>query len=283
MASIYRDPESGKFRITFRFGNPSRPFHKSLKTKDEKKAEEERGRIEGFLRAIEQGYVSVPPEADFWQFVFSGGKLENKPSVKEALTLEALFARYEEQMPPGTMEENTLGTHRLHKKHLLRVLGPKQRAAALTTADLQGYVNKRSKENYRGKPIKARTIQKEVATFRAVWNWGVLHGLLSGPAATRGLKYEKEDAKPPFRTWAEIEEEIERGGLAREKADELWDCLFLDTKQVAELLAYVKENANAPFVYPMFVFVAHTGARRSEMCRSQVTDLDFKNGRVRIR
>jgi|SRR5579884_970955 len=43
---------------------------------EEKKAESEKGRIESFLTAIEQGYVTVPADADFWQFVFRGGKLE---------------------------------------------------------------------------------------------------------------------------------------------------------------------------------------------------------------
>ena len=29
------------------------------------------------------------------------------------------------------------------------------------------------------------------------------------------------------------------------------------------------------FIYPMFVFAAHTGARRSEMRRSQIHDIDL--------
>jgi integrase len=267
----------------FRFGQPSRQFQKSLKTTDEKKAESEKGRIEGFLQAIKQGYVTVPPNADFWTFVFSGGKLEDKPSVQEVLTLEKLFAHYEEQMPPGTMEDNSLGTFRLHKKHLLRILGGKEPAPCLKTADLQTYVNKRAREKYRCEFIKHKTIQKEVASFRAVWNWGVLHDLLTGPAPVRGLKYEKGDPKPPFMTWGEIEARIARGGLDAKQIEDLWECLFLDPHQIAELLACVKEQATEPFVYPMFVFVAHTGARRSEMRRSQVEDLDFQNNQVCLR
>jgi integrase len=283
MASIYQDTKSGVFRILFRFGKPARQFHKSLDTNDPKKAEAAKGRIESTLQAIEHGWLTIPPKADFWQFVLSGGKLENKPSVADLLTLEKLFAKYEEEMPAGTMEANSLGTCKLHKKHLLRILGSRQAAPALTTRDLQGYVNKRSKEEYRGEPIKARTIKKEVATFRAVWNWGVLHGLLTGHAPVRGLKYDKGDEKTPFMTWAEIERRIARGGLTQKQIDHLWDCLYLDHQQVAELLAHVKEHATYPFLYPMFVFVAQTGARRSEMIRSQVEDLDFATGLVCIR
>jgi integrase len=267
----------------FRFGKPLKQYHRSLDTTDRRTAEAEKGRIESTLQAIEQGWLALPSQADFWQFVRSGGKLEDKPSAPDVLTLANLFARYDEQMPPGTMEDDSLSTHRLHRKHLLGILGEKQPAQALTTADLQGYVNRRAKATYRGKPIKARTIKKEVATFRAVWNWAVLHGLLNGHAPVRGLKYEKGDEPLPFMTWAEIEQRVARGGLTPDEVGGLWGCLFLDTGQTNELLAYVKEHAELPFVYPMFVFVGHTSARRSEVLRSRVADLDFKAREVVLR
>jgi integrase len=280
---MYRDPKSGVFRVMFRFGNPPRQFHKSLDTTDDKEAEGKKGTIENTLRAIEEGWVTVPAHADFWQFVYSRGKLEHRPAVKEVLTLQKFFSLYEEGMPTGTIEGNTLETCRLHQKHLLRILGEKQGVQALTANDLQSYVNKRARETYRKRPIQANTIKKEVTTFRAAWNWGVLHGHLTGQAPVRGLKYEKGRAKPPFMTWAEIESRIARGGLDQGQIDELWECLFLDSEQIKELLGHVKGHATLPFIYPMFVFVAHTGARRSEMLRSQVEDLDFKTGQVSIR
>ena len=52
------------------------------------------------------------------------------------------------------------------------------------------------------------TIRKEIASFRAVWNWGVRAGLLSGTFPNRGLVYPKTDEKPPFQTWEEIERQI---------------------------------------------------------------------------
>jgi len=64
---------------------------------------------------------------------------------------------------------------------------------------------------------------------------------------------------------------------------ELWSVLFLDQEQVAELLAHVKENARYGFIYPMFVFTAYTGARRSEVLRSQIDDFDFVYNQVYIR
>ena len=52
--------------------------------------------------------------------------------------------------------------------------------------------------------------------------------------------------------------------LPKSQIGELWDSLFLGEKEVQELLAWVKENAEHPFVYAMFAFTAFTGARRSE-------------------
>jgi integrase len=87
----------------------------------------------------------------------------------------------------------------------------------------------------------------------------------------------------PFQTWDEIQTIIDRGGLTAVEQKELWDCLFLTTPQISEVLEVVKKNARYPFLYPMFVLAAHTGARRSEMMRSRVEDFDFESRTVLIR
>jgi uncharacterized protein YgbK (DUF1537 family) len=56
----------------------------------------------------------------------------------------------------------------------------------------------------------------------------------------------------PFHTWTQIEAAIKKGGLTKIQIGELWDSLFLGEKEVQELLAWVKENAEHPFVYIMF-------------------------------
>ncbi len=225
------------YRILFWFGR--KQYHKSLKTTNKDDAEAKKGGIEESLQAMEKGWIPVPPPDKFWPFLFSGGKLEAKPSVPDVFTLDRLFNRYEQEMPPGTMEANSLDTFRLHKKHLLRILDGRTAAQAVATTDLQRYVNERGKEKHRDKLISSRTIKKEVATFRAVWNWGKFHSLVTGDAPTRGLKYEKERQKPPFQTWEVIEKQVARGGLKEEEIDDLWDALFLSAEQVAGCLEHV--------------------------------------------
>ena len=63
----------------------------------------------------------------------------------------------------------------------------------------------------------------------------------------------------------------------------MWDCLFLGLKEIEGALEYAKDNAISPCIYPMVVMAAHTGARRSELLRSQAHDFDFTGKVVTIR
>jgi integrase len=84
-------------------------------------------------------------------------------------------------------------------------------------------------------------------------------------------------------TWDEVERIVKRGGLTRTEEKDLWDSVFLSKRQVGEVLNVVKTTATHPFLYAMFVLAGHTGARRSELMRSRVDDLDFDRKLVRIR
>jgi len=45
----------------------------------------------------------------------------------------------------------------------------------------------------------------------------------------------------------------------------------------------VKNKAPYPWIYPLFCFAAHTGARRSEILRALVADVDFTGNTVLVR
>src|SRR4051794_11814232 len=104
-------------------------------------------------------------------------------------------------------------------------------------------------------------------------------GLTHRTFPSAGLVYPKGDDKLPFMTFTEIERRVKAGGAA----DELWQCLYLIHSEIAELLDEVKSRNISPWIYPAFVFTAHTGARRSEMMRANPEDLDITGGIVTIR
>ena len=153
----------------------------------------------------------------------------------------------------------------------------------ISKASLQQYASKRLKDTYRKKPIQPDTVRKELVTFRMLWNWGVQEGLLEGLSPTKHVALPLTDEKPPFMTSQEIEIIINRGGLSDEDELKLWESVYLETSEVGAVLEFVRKNALHPFIYPMMVFVAHTSARRSEMVRSLIEDIDFRSRTVLLR
>jgi integrase len=279
MASL--EERSGRFRLIFRHG--SRKFQHALETRDRREAEACLARLEENVRLLERGRLVPPPGADLPVFLLSDGKLASRPEVGPVLTLADLFDRYRSTQQ-GALEDSTLATIGTHMGHLTATLGAKFPVQGLSPADLQQHVERRARaRGLRGRPLSPTTIRKEISSFSAVWTWANRMGLVVEPFPNRGLTYPKLGEKPPFRTRAEIERQIERCGLAAEEQRDLWDSLFLALPEVEEVLELVRSQARHPFIYPMFVFAAHTGSRRSEILRSRIADFDFESGSVVIR
>ena len=272
---------SGTYHVSFRMGD--RRFKRSLKTDDQEQAQRLASRIEENLALAERGRFQIPEGVDIPRFLLSDGKVSAKLQAKAPFSLKNLFDAYFAALPVGNLEESTIEGMRIHERHLYRLLGEKQPVQAITTTMLQGYIAERSTEDgLRGRTVTPATIKKAIVTLRTAWNWGVQTGLVTGRFPSEGLKYPKAKEKPPFQTWAQIERQIKHGGLSEADEADLWDCLFLTMPEIRELLAYVRGHRTQPFVEAMFVFAAHTGARRSEMLRCKLRDIDFEADNITI-
>jgi integrase len=272
---------SGHYHVSFRFAN--RKFKRSLDTKNEGEARALVGRIEDNIRLVERGALTIPPGADIPRFLLSDGKLIGPVEIPMVVTLGSLITRYETAVSGGAVEESTLYTIRIHAKHLKRILGEDTDVRTINRDSLQEYITtRRAQRSRRGTAISPVTIRKELTTLSGVWTWGMATGL-AGPFPNKGLKYPKGAEKPPFQTWEEIEKQVERGNLSEKEQAALWDCLFLSLQETAELLAHVRQSASQPFLYPMVVMAAHTGARRSELIRSRIVDFDEDSVVIRER
>jgi integrase len=261
-----------------------RKFGYSLDTSNKTTAEGLRGGVEKTLMLIEQRAIAVPEGIDVVSFVKNGGKVVEEPRPAAApLTLAQLKEKCLEAHGRGAMESTSLATVRMHLGHFESTLGERFAVRGLTLADLQGHVTTRRKKMYRGKPLSPVTLKKEMASFRAAWNWAALTGLVTGSFPSKGLIYPKADEQPPFMTWQEIERKLAVSNLSAEEQDDLWDCLYLRKEEVEALLAHVKEKATAPWLYPMLVTAAYTGARRSELLRTEVADVDLEAGTLLVR
>jgi integrase len=275
MASLQE--RNGSYRVLFRHHGKLHTFTLGKVGPDE--AEAKARQTDYLLMRLKQGLLALPEGTDIVAFIQHDGKpLAVGPALpsapRQAVTLVHLKDRYLATHGNGALEENSLYTCKVHFGHFCRILGDGLPVGELSLAKLQEYVDRRAKAKIR--PV---TIRKELATLRAAWNWGEPMGLTSGKFPNRGLRYPKADEKPPFMTMAEVRRQVAAGG----DAEALWEALYLQADELRELLAAVKENAAHPWIYPLVCFAAHTGARRSELLRALVADVDFAGNTVLVR
>jgi len=266
----------GSYRVMFRYNGKLNTFTIGSVTQDE--AQKKAGQVDYLLMRLKQRHITMPAGMDIATFLkFDGSppaRLTLSDAPRQAITFFQMKSRFLETYSNGTIEANSLYTCKIHLSHFARVLGEAFPLGDLTTAVLQDYISQRAKAK-----ISPATIRKELATLRAAWNWGATAKLTEGKFPNQGLRFPKSDEKPPFMT----REEIVRKIAAGEEPDVLWDALYLQTGEVADLLEHVKAVDTYKWVYPLFVFAAHTGTRKSEIIRATIADVDLAAGVVTIR
>lgn len=279
MASLERRGQN--YRIAFRLGGTK--YHVSTKANDGRDAESCRARLEENLRLVERGRLSIPDGADVGLFLISDGKLERKVESTKGMTVCDLVRKYRTTFTAGVKEQSTVQTEKIHLGHFERVIGGRTPLSQLTSASIQGYVDARVKETYRGKEINPLTIKKEVATVAYVWNWAHRLEHVGNRFPASGVVFPKTKLKEPFRTFEQIQAIDNRGGLSKSAIRLLWDGLYLNPAKIAEVLEHIRTRNLYSWLYPFCVTAAHTGARRSELLRARVDDFDFLNRVVILR
>jgi site-specific recombinase XerD len=272
------------FRIVFRFRGER--HNVNLKATAQKEANACLARLEENLRLVERGRLAVPDGADFGLFLLSDGKLEKPVQLVRSVTLAKMFADYQTHFTAGAKESKTRYNEDIHMKHVARILGGETLVTEVTAGTVQQFVDVRSRELHQGQPVKAKTVRKAVATFRFVWNWAHRKGTVPTKFPAVELVFPKGKQPEPFRTYDQIQAILAREKcIDKRRERELWDGLFLDPSQIAEVLEHVsrKRKATSRYLYPFMVTAAHTGARRSELFRARVEDFDFDAKLVHLR
>jgi integrase len=292
MASCDFNSKTRLARVFFRY--EGRQCNRTIPAETRRDGERACALIERTILDLKRDRLALPEGADPIAFIVSGGRtiekhVEERPATpapvaecsatKETPTIARVFDIYATTLTAGTKDASSLATEAIHRRHVCRVLGPELPFDALDVAKLQEYVDHRAGE------VGRETIRKELATLKYIWTWAhkrkhVAHAPTWKPA---DLTLPKGDEKPPFQTWAQITRRVERGGLSTAEQHELWECLWLDQVQTLEILAFARKHARQPVVPLMVAFAAYTGARRSEMIRSERDDWDFAAGTVAIR
>ena len=264
---------NGVYRLFFQYGGKQHTL--TIGKVSSTEAGQWQAKAEHLLMRIDQNLLEVPRGVRIADFILNDGKPPVDPEIvrHRDTTLRQLREAYLTTYSNGAIEPNTLRNRTTHLDHLEEAFGKGFILSGLALAKLQGYITGRTED------VSAVTIKKEIDTFRSVWNWGLRMKWVDGVFPCMGLVYPKMDERLPFMTWTEIERRIKAGG----DADTLWECLYLDARQVAAMLKDVKAKELPAWVYPMLAMAAHTGARRSELIRARLEDVDSEAGVITLR
>ncbi|WP_298867568.1 site-specific integrase [uncultured Gimesia sp.] len=288
MASIHQKA-NGTYHVVFRFPVNGKPkqFNRSLKTDSKKAALGKSGLIQETIDLIASGRIAFTEgmtEKEVGDFILSGGKHTAKPTAIKSVKLETLWDDYTQNYTVGK-EASSVSTEKTHKNNLVHFMG-NVTVQSVTTDKLQQYIKDRMKPSKKFKRNSAapKTIGKEIQTFNYLWGVAQKIGYISKEkdSPTKGVTLPKGKGNKPFATREQIESIVKHLTDEKEIKEE-WSRLFLRESELEELLKYVKENARHKFIYPAFCFAIYTGARRSEIMRSEKSDFDFENNRVQIR
>lgn len=274
------------YRFCFRYRGAKYGF--ALKCETPREADALAGSAKNLLLRLEQNLIELPIGVRIVEFLRSEGKAtplpaEAGPADERLETLNGLFEEYFAAHGPGVLEETTLSGMRIHRKHLEQTFGKRFVLRGLSAAALQRHVSRRApSKGLRGRRLSPDTIRKELVTFRTAWNWAVKAGRLEGRFPMNAVAFPKTIEKPPFQTFEEVERQVAAGGLSQGEEADLWDSVFLALCDIKAVLAYVRNNASQPFVFPMAATAAYTGARRSELLRLRISDVDFERKTILI-
>lgn len=163
--------------------------------------------------------------------------------------------------------------------HLRSHLGPKgdEPCDAVTFRDFDGFLQARLARRH------PNTAERERITLLQFYKWAVRHSYLAASPAAGLAPIKGGEDRPPFRTAAEIERILERGGLTDEERLDIWDTLYLSPPEIAGLLATVRANATTDYGFLLHGIPAYTGMRRGEVLRLRWIDLDLDEGYISAR
>ena len=203
MASVSQDPVTNQFHIRFRFAG--RAFKRSLKTANLREANAALARVEETLSLLTRGVLDLPTDADPATFLLSAGKTSHQPRrTEKVLTLGQLIEAYQKTLPAQAKEQSTLKTEATHIKRFKASLPVNKAVDALTTHDIQQFINSESRRKIGEKFISPDTIKRHMDTLRCILNWAMKQELVKQIPTLSNLFFGKRDEKPPFMTRAEI-------------------------------------------------------------------------------
>jgi integrase len=248
-----------------RFRHDGREYKKSLKTSDRKAAEDA-------LHRLSINTLTVPPGVDPGDFIVSGGTLTAPSRQAKPRVIPTLAAAAQEYLGNlGRLAESHRYTIGVHLRNLQKKLPRKadRPIGRVERRDLEGFIQARLKER------SCTTVSKERETVAQFFAWAAANDYVAASPAAELTKVKPAGDLPAFRTVAEIEAVIRRGGLTKAEEWALWDCVFFGPEEIAGLLGLVRRRGRDPLSFVLHAVPAYTGMRRGELLRLRWIDVEF--------
>jgi len=235
--------------------------------------------VRGALHCLRIGHLQIPVGVDVGDFIVSGGRLTaSEVAETPKIPLSNAIKEYSESQK-NKVADSYLECQRIHLGHLKRFLGntDELECQAITSKDLQRFLNERLQIR------DPNTVTRERSTLIRFFEWVHNQGYVDASPAANLESITAGRDLPPFRTVAEIEAIVERGGIDDDGIRDLWECLYLSPADIADLLNTVRKNATYNASLLLHAIPAYTGMRRGEVLRLRWTDVDLDQGFVTAR
>lgn len=221
------------------------------------------------LPRLRLGLDEIPARAtrkESCDYLFSGGTSQAARSAEHVRgpLLGEVICSYRSALKTTSKERSSQKTEEVHLRHLEQFLRReallRQPVSSLTASVLRAYQRGRQKK------VKAKTVNKETATFGLLLDFAD-----ADPNPVRKLEVLPEEQRPPFRTGAEIERLLEEGVFSDSQRRAITKARVLLVDGVANVLAL----AQGTNVHLALAVAAYTGARRGEIARLTWADVDL--------
>jgi integrase len=274
MARPMLDQKTNTFLVNFHW--EGKRYTRSIGTDNAKIAREAQARVNHLLSRIKGGIEPIPEGVSIASYVFDGQKIATEDEERRKKSLRTFVKEYLEYAAPPRKSENTFNTERIHTRHLEKYLEFKRildlPLAQITPEFFDGY------KKFREGVVSPTTINKELETFRLMFQLAVKYRYIPSNSVKEVDKYKKANVPHRFMTKAEIDREIQDRDYTEEEKENLFRFRYLTESEIGGLLELAREKL--PFLHPILVTCAYTGARRSELLRLTWADVDLKANKI---
>jgi len=262
-----------------------KPRIKALKTRDAKKAERVRLKLEAILKKLQTGLFPKASRLlqqgyDIVDVIFPNAQtahlIDHDAVVDDGnpLTLGELTEQYYEHLRKNHSDRHYRSV-RARISHLVEHLGTDERVTGLDRKAIDNLIDRRKDED-----AKPTTIENELRSIKAMLNWAVQTGR-AGNNPVKAWPAVKTSATDPFLTKADIERIIRDGKLTEEQIAELGPRMVLEPKDIDTLVGLARKKAPG-LVLPLML-VSTTGIRRGELVSLLKQDFDPRAERLSVR